>query len=100
VVAELVHRILHAGSSIGTAFPSSHVAISTTALLQALRYDRFVSVVLLVLVPSLALGAVYGGFHYAIDAVCGAVLALIMTPVSRWWWRRCLARAPQAGPGL
>jgi len=97
VVATVVHRILHAGSSVGTAFPSSHVAIATAALLQAIRYDRMAAIVLWVIVPCLALGAVYGGFHYAIDASCGAVLALLVNPIARALSRRGLPK-PRVSP--
>jgi len=87
VFPPLVHRILHAGSSPGTAFPSSHVAISTAVWIQAWRHDRAAAIVLKIIVPSLALGAVYGGFHYGIDALCGFVLALLVNPLGRRLWR-------------
>lgn len=88
VFPALVHRILHQGSSPGTAFPSSHVAIGAATLIEALRHSRFASAVLLILVPLMALGAVYGGFHYAVDALAGLVLAVVMNPLARWGWRR------------
>ncbi len=87
VFPPLVHRILHAGSSPGTAFPSSHVAIATAVWIQAWRHDRPAALVLTVIVPALALGAVYGGFHYGIDALCGFVLALLVNPLGRRLWR-------------
>ena len=77
-VRGVVQRILHAGSSRGTAFPSSHVAVSTAQALLALRHQRPVGVVTALLAAGLAAGAVYGGFHYALDAAVGAVVGALV----------------------
>lgn len=74
----LTHSIVSRGSSKGTAFPSSHVSLSVIVLLYALRYDSTAFLILLPMCIGLALGTVYGRFHYAIDAVVGAVLAGIV----------------------
>ena len=91
----LVHWVLHRGSSVGTAFPSSHVAVSATALLAAYRYQRACFWILLALVPALAVGAVYGGFHYAIDVVSGAALAVLIAAAAP----PLLARAADSARG-
>jgi membrane-associated phospholipid phosphatase len=48
--------------------------------------------VLLVLSTGLAVGAVYGGFHYATDAVAGFLFGLLLViaapTVARWLVRR------------
>jgi membrane-associated phospholipid phosphatase len=49
-----------------------------------------------VLTIGLALGAIYGGFHYAIDALAGAVLGTIVYLLARPLYAR-LARV-LAGP--
>ncbi|MBI5838154.1 MAG: phosphatase PAP2 family protein [Candidatus Eisenbacteria bacterium] len=77
----VVHWVLRGGSSLGSAFPSSHVAVSMTVLFMAWRYSRTTFWVLLALVPALSVGAVYGGFHYAIDAVAGLALAMFVYAV-------------------
>lgn len=79
----IVHGILEAGSSKGTAFPSSHIAASMAAVLAAGREDR--RWFRLLLVPELALtaGTVYGRFHYATDALAGILLALLVCAVLR-----------------
>lgn len=64
--------LLEARSSQGTAFPSSHVAVATTQSILAIRYFGVRGSVLAIPSIGLALGAVYGGFHYAIDVVVGA----------------------------
>jgi membrane-associated phospholipid phosphatase len=79
----LVHKVLEAGSSRGAAFPSSHVGVTVAATLFAVRALPRVAAVLALLTVGLALGAVYGGFHYATDALAGLLLGMA-----------CVAAAP------
>ena len=74
----LTHSIVSRGSSKGTAFPSSHVSLSVIVLLCALRYDSTAFLILLPMCVGLTLGTVYGRFHYAIDALAGAILGGII----------------------
>jgi membrane-associated phospholipid phosphatase len=74
----LAHLAVSKGSSKGTAFPSSHVSLSVTVLLCALRYDSTAFLILLPMCVGLTLGTVYGRFHYAIDAIAGAIVAGIV----------------------
>lgn len=73
-VAPLVHALLHNASSVGTAFPSSHVAVSVCIWLVARRYVPRLSRGVLVIAAGILVGTVYGGFHYAIDAAAGLVV--------------------------
>lgn len=73
--------ILETGSSRGTAFPSSHVAVALTQSLLAIRYFGWKGASLLILSLGLGVGAIYGGFHYAIDIVAGAILGLLIFAV-------------------
>jgi membrane-associated phospholipid phosphatase len=73
-VRHAVERLLHAGSSRGTAFPSSHVAVSVAQTLVTLRHARWAGAACAVCTVALALGAMYGGLHYGIDVVVGAVV--------------------------
>lgn len=75
---ELVHRLLGAASSEGTAFPSSHVAASI-AIWLAVRpsFPRLARLILIIDI-GIFFGTVYGGFHYAIDAVAGLVVGLVL----------------------
>ncbi len=77
-VRGLVVGILERFSSRGAAFPSSHVAVAVAQGLVALRLQRRVGVVVTVLTIGLAAGAVYGGFHYGIDVLAGAVLGAVI----------------------
>lgn len=72
--APLVHGIVERGSSPGTAFPSSHTAVSVVTWLVAWRLCRPAFFVLSAIVPGLALATIYGGFHYALDTLAGAAL--------------------------
>lgn len=73
--------LLEARSSRGTAFPSSHVAVAITQSLLAFRFYGLRGVVVAAPTAGLALGAVYGGFHYAIDIVAGGLLGVFTTMV-------------------
>ena len=74
----LTHSIVSRGSSKGTAFPSSHVSLSVIVLLYALRFDNIAFFILLPMCLGLTVSTVYGRFHYAIDALVGAVLGVII----------------------
>ena len=84
-IAAAAHAIVQSGSSVGTAFPSSHTAIAVVIWLSAWRLDRRLFWVLSLVVPALTVGTVYGGFHYAVDTLAGVL------------WG---AAAAVAGPGL
>jgi membrane-associated phospholipid phosphatase len=70
----LVLRILQGASSRGAAFPSSHVSVAVAQAWLAMRYQRRVGRWTCALAVGLACGAVYGGFHYALDALVGAAV--------------------------
>lgn len=92
----LAHALLEAGSSRGAAFPSSHVAVSVAATVVCWRRVRALTPVIALLTIGLAVGAVYGGFHYAIDAVAGAVLGFLLALAAPVFQRR-LEGAPGGG---
>jgi membrane-associated phospholipid phosphatase len=74
IFGPLTHTIIEKGSSLGTAFPSSHTAVAVCVWLTAWRLSRPAFWLLALIVPALALGTVYGGFHYAVDTLAGALL--------------------------
>jgi len=88
----VVQRILLAGSSRGTAFPSSHVAVSVAQTVALARVAPRLAPWALAATLLLALGAVYGGFHYAVDALAGALAGLAAGAAGPALWRRA-ARA-------
>jgi membrane-associated phospholipid phosphatase len=74
----LAHRLLEAGSSRGAAFPSSHVGASAAVTIAAMRTIPRAAPLIGLLTAGVALGAVYGGFHYAVDALAGGILGVGM----------------------
>jgi membrane-associated phospholipid phosphatase len=76
--ARVTQRLLDSASAWGTAFPSSHVAAALTAGLAAGRGSRALGLVLTTAAVLLALGTVYGQFHYAVDAIAGALVAALV----------------------
>jgi membrane-associated phospholipid phosphatase len=67
--------VLREGSSRGAAFPSSHAAVSVSQTVALWLFGaRRMALVAGVFTALLVVGAVYGGFHYAIDMVVGALV--------------------------
>lgn len=69
-------RILRLGSTQVDTFPSAHVAAATSAALVLLQLAPPVGVVFLTLAVGVALGAVLGRYHYALDAIAAVALVL------------------------
>lgn len=79
----IAHGVIQMGSSVGTAFPSSHTAVAVAVWLSSWRLARPLFWILALVVPGLAVGTVYGGFHYAVDTLVGAAIgsaAALLTP--------------------
>jgi membrane-associated phospholipid phosphatase len=79
---QLTHQVLEGGSSPGTAFPSSHVGISVAVTVALFRERLAAAPWVAVLTALLAVATVYGGFHYAVDAVAGVALGLIAAAIA------------------
>jgi membrane-associated phospholipid phosphatase len=73
--------ILASGSARGAAFPSSHMAISVVQTCMALRWQRRIASILAVTTVLIGVGAVYGGFHYAVDIIAGTGFAMVVAAV-------------------
>ena len=74
--------ILESGSSRGAAFPSFHMALMTAQALLALRFQTKLGILLTLCTLGVGLGAVYGGFHYAVDMAVGALVGLLAARVA------------------
>ena len=74
--ARLVYGLLGTGSSFGTAFPSSHVAASVSAVVALWLVWRKLALALLVPTILLVVGTVYCQMHYGIDALSGLAVGL------------------------
>lgn len=73
----LALAFLEVGSSQGSAFPSSHVAVIVALALMTLRYQRWTGWAIALLSAGMAVGAVYGGFHYGVDIVAGVAVGVV-----------------------
>jgi membrane-associated phospholipid phosphatase len=69
--ARLVYSLLEGGSSVGTAFPSSHVAATLATVIGAWRVWPAMGKVTLVPLIGLTVAVVYCQMHYAMDALVG-----------------------------
>ncbi|MGK7311161.1 MAG: phosphatase PAP2 family protein [Candidatus Longimicrobiales bacterium M2_2A_002] len=87
VLYELTRTLLEGGSSRGAAFPSSHVGLAAVQTVSAARYAPKAAPLLGVLTVGIALGAVYGGFHYAVDVTAGLVAGVLLGLVAPAVWR-------------
>lgn len=87
-IRAIVVGLLESGSSRGTAFPSSHVAASVVAAMCALKFQKRVGRVVAGLTTGLAIGAVYGGYHYGVDVLAGAAIGIVAFATSRVIARR------------
>ena len=89
-VFKLVHMILSSASSKGTAFPSSHCAIGVIVVLYAAHYHPIVFTILCPFGVGLIVGTVYGRFHYALDAILGTALGVVVFGVAPHLYRLLL----------
>jgi membrane-associated phospholipid phosphatase len=90
--AEMVYRVTGEGSAFGAAFPSSHVAAAVTATGAAVTLDPALGLGLGLLTLLMGVGTVYCQMHYAVDALAGLAVGLLMTALGWYRWRRA-ARA-------
>jgi membrane-associated phospholipid phosphatase len=55
------------------------VAVATAQAILAIRYFGWRGAGVAVLTAGLALGAIYGGFHYAVDVIAGVGVGSLVT---------------------
>src|SRR5271166_1293845 len=60
----------------GNAFPSSHIMLAFAVLVFVFRYFPRLAPWILICVLLMSVGAVYDGYHYAVDVIAGAVLGV------------------------
>jgi hypothetical protein len=96
-IARLAAGLLENVAAWGAAFPSSHVAVSVVATFAALREWRALGWVLTVPTTLLALGCVYGQFHYAVEVMAGLGVGLVVSACA-WLTSRQGSGAAQVDP--
>ncbi len=90
-IRSLVLSVLESGSSRGSAFPSSHVAASVVAAICALRFQPSAGILVSLIAAGLSVGAVYGGYHYAVDVVGGLLTGVACAAIAYALERRVLS---------
>jgi membrane-associated phospholipid phosphatase len=78
VFFDLVHEMSARGGARGGAFPSAHVSGAVVVSLVAWRHQRRLAYLLVPFTGSVMIATVYGRFHYALDALAGAALAIVV----------------------
>ena len=73
---DLVHQMSARGGARGGAFPSAHVSGAVVVSLVAWRHQRRLAYVLVPITGSVMIATVYGRFHYVLDTLAGAALAI------------------------
>jgi len=81
--AQLVYFTLAQGSSLGAAFPSSHVAATVAASLATLAHWRWVGWTCVGFSAVLTVATVYCQMHYAVDATAGLVIGVAAWAIVR-----------------
>jgi len=81
--ARLVYAALSVGSSIGTAFPSSHVAATIATVGAMWRASRTIFAITIVPALLLVVATVYCQMHYGVDAMAGLVVGALAVPAAR-----------------
>ena len=74
----LVQMIQGSAGVHGNAFPSAHIMLAFTVLVFVLRYFPRVAPWVMVCVLLMCVGAVYDGYHYAVDVLAGALLGTVV----------------------
>jgi len=70
--------LLEHGSIHAISFPSAHVASALAVSMVLLHYLPLAGAIFLIIAFWIAVAAVVGGYHYAIDVVLGAAMTLIV----------------------
>lgn len=97
----LIRHAHQAGDSPGTAFPSSHVAgVVAVAWFAWIWLPRPAAVSLAALAALVALGTVYTGNHFALDALLGLLWGIVAQTVVVPALRRLAERAPERAAAI
>ena len=80
---DLVHQVSAHGGARGGAFPSAHVSGAFVVSLVAWRHERRLACLLVPIAGSVMVATVYCRFHYVLDALAGAGLAIAVVVAYR-----------------
>jgi membrane-associated phospholipid phosphatase len=85
---DLVHEMSGRGGARGGAFPSAHVSSAVVVSLVAWRHQRGLAYLIVPITGGVMVATVYGRFHYALDSIVGAALAITVVGAYRYLQRR------------
>ena len=85
---DLVHQMSARGGARGGAFPSAHVSSAVVVSLVAWRHQRRLAYLIVPITVGVMVATVYGRFHYALDSLVGAALAIAVVGAYRYLPRR------------
>jgi membrane-associated phospholipid phosphatase len=97
---DLVHQVSARGGARGGAFPSAHVSGAVVVSLVAWRHQRRLAYLLIPIAVSVMIATVYGRFHYVLDSLAGAALAIAVVGAYRYLSGRVPARQVVRVPSL
>jgi membrane-associated phospholipid phosphatase len=80
---DLVHQMSARGGARGGAFPSAHVSGAVVVSLVAWQHQRRLAYLLIPITGGLMIATVYGRFHYLLDTLAGAGLAIAVVVAYR-----------------
>lgn len=96
---QLTALVQHTGDSLGTSFPSTHVAAALTIACCAWAWSRPVLAAVITLdAVAITFSTVYTQNHYAIDAIAGALVAGTIQVAIVVWRRRGAVSSTMAEP--
>jgi membrane-associated phospholipid phosphatase len=81
VFGPLAQYLVGHNSAIGTAFPSSHCAITTVVQILTLIYYRPLGFVFLSFCPAILVATVWLGYHYLVDSIVGFLIGCMCAAV-------------------
>ncbi|MCK4302292.1 MAG: phosphatase PAP2 family protein [candidate division Zixibacteria bacterium] len=91
----LVNLVIDNAAVHGGCMPSSHFAVALVVLIYLFKYYRRAGWVLLPIVTGLAVGTVWGRFHYVSDLIVGGLIGLVSTLlVFRWIHQPTVTQQP------
>ncbi|MBN1334491.1 MAG: phosphatase PAP2 family protein [Deltaproteobacteria bacterium] len=88
LVTRLVDAIMHGADATGACIPSAHVAMSVVVLGVSARYLPRVYPIAFVVVSGIIAATVYNRYHYAVDAVTGILVGVVVLGVADRLFRR------------
>lgn len=82
----LTELVIAKGAVRGGCMPSSHFAVALVTLMFSFKYYRRAGWILLPVVTALAVGTVWGRYHYVSDVIAGGIIGLATTLAA---WKHC-----------